>query len=56
METIVGIDIYPVLSFIIFFTFFLVVAAYVIKQSKAHFDEVSLLPLEDDNQASTNKN
>lgn len=56
METIAGIDIYPVLSFIIFFTFFLVVAAYVIKQSKAHFDEVSLLPLEDDNQASTNKN
>lgn len=55
METIAGVDIYPIISFIIFFTFFLVVAAYVIKQSKAYFDEVSLLPLED-NQASTNKN
>jgi cbb3-type cytochrome oxidase subunit 3 len=55
METIIGIEIFPVISFIIFFTFFLVVAAYVIKQSKSHFDEVSLLPL-DDNQSSTNKN
>ncbi|MCB9185188.1 MAG: CcoQ/FixQ family Cbb3-type cytochrome c oxidase assembly chaperone [Flavobacteriales bacterium] len=55
METITGIEIFPVISFIIFFIFFLVVTAYVIKQSKAHFDEVSLLPLED-NQASTNKN
>lgn len=55
METIAGVDIYPIISFIIFFTFFLVVAAYVIKQSKTHFDKVSLLPLED-NQASTNKN
>ncbi len=55
METIAGIDIFPIISFIIFFTFFLVVAAYVIKQSKSYFDEVSLLPL-DDNQASTNKN
>ena len=55
METILGIEIFPVISFIIFFTFFLVVAAYVIKQSKAHFDEVSLLPL-DDNQTSTNNN
>ncbi|MBI1287348.1 MAG: CcoQ/FixQ family Cbb3-type cytochrome c oxidase assembly chaperone [Flavobacteriales bacterium] len=55
METIAGIDIYPVLSFIIFFTFFLVVAAYVFKQSKSYFDEVSMLPLED-SQDSTNKN
>ena len=55
METIIGIEIFPIISFIIFFTFFLVVAAYVIKQSKSHFDEVSLLPL-DDNQSSTNKN
>ncbi|MCB9190931.1 MAG: CcoQ/FixQ family Cbb3-type cytochrome c oxidase assembly chaperone [Flavobacteriales bacterium] len=55
METIAGVDIYPIISFIIFFTFFLVVTAYVIKQSKAYFDEVSLLPLED-NQGSTNKN
>jgi len=54
METIVGIEIFPIISFIIFFTFFVTVLAYLIMQRKEHFDKMSLMPL-DDNQASTNK-
>jgi hypothetical protein len=54
METIAGIEIFPIISFIIFFTFFIVVLGYLIAQRKEHFDKMSLMPL-DDNQASTNK-
>ena len=54
METIAGIEIFPIISFIIFFTFFIVVLGYLIAQSTEHFDKMSLMPL-DDNQASTNK-
>jgi hypothetical protein len=54
METIVGIEIFPIISFIIFFTFFTVVLAYLFVQRKEHFDKMSLMPI-DDNQASTNK-
>ena len=54
METIAGIEIFPIISFIIFFTFFTVVLAYLIMQRKEHFDKMSLMPLED-NQDSTNK-
>lgn len=54
METIVGIEVFPIISFIIFFTFFMIVLAYLVMQRKSHFDKMSLMPL-DDNQASTNK-
>lgn len=48
METIVGIEIFPIISFIIFFTFFCAVAAYVIWQRKDHFTKMSMLPLEEE--------
>jgi len=48
MEEIVGIEIYPIISFIIFFTFFIGVTIYVIKKDKKYIDEVSNLPLEGD--------
>jgi len=49
METIVGIEIFPIVSFIIFFTFFCAVAVYVIWQRKEHFVKMGMMPL-DDNQ------
>ena len=54
METIVGIEIYPIISFVIFFTFFVVVLAYLVIQRKEYFNQLSMMPLEEDN-ASTNK-
>lgn len=47
METIAGIEIYPILSFLIFFTLFTSVLVYVFYQGKAYFDQVGALPLED---------
>lgn len=48
METIVGIEIFPIISFIIFFTFFCAVAAYVIWQKKEYFDMMGNMPLNED--------
>ena len=48
MEDIAGIEIYPIISFIIFFTFFVGVTVYVIKKDKKYIEEVSNLPLEGD--------
>ncbi|MCF8255966.1 MAG: CcoQ/FixQ family Cbb3-type cytochrome c oxidase assembly chaperone [Flavobacteriales bacterium] len=47
LETIAGIEIYPLLSFIIFFTLFVSVLVYVVWQRRAHFDHMGMLPLED---------
>lgn len=49
MESIDGITIYPLISFIIFFVFFIAVTFYVITVKKSYIDEVSKIPLEDDN-------
>lgn len=46
METIAGIEIYPLISFIIFFVFFLLLTVYVIRISKGEIQEVSNLPLD----------
>lgn len=46
METIGGIEIYPVLSFIIFFTFFVLVLIYVIKADKKTINEIANIPLD----------
>lgn len=48
VDTIVGIEIYPIISFVIFFTLFTSVLVYVIYQGKSYFDQVGALPLEDD--------
>ena len=49
MEAIDNVAIYPILSFIIFFTFFLLVTYFVIRKDKKYITEVSNLPLEGDN-------
>ena len=46
METIIGIEIYPIISFIIFFTFFVLVLIYVIRADKHTISEMANLPLD----------
>lgn len=46
METIAGIEIYPIISFIIFFTFFVALTIYVLKVDKKIFNEISNIPLD----------
>jgi len=46
METISGIEIYPIISFIIFFTFFVALTIYVLKVDKKIFNEISNIPLD----------
>lgn len=58
MDTIIGIEIYPIISFVIFFIFFCAVAAYVIWQRKEHFTNMSMIPLDENetvNQKSANQ-
>ena len=51
MSSISGIEIYPLISFVLFFTFFLGVAIWVIKGNKQHFTDMSRVPLDNhDNQ------
>lgn len=47
METIAGIEIYPIVSFVIFFVFFLAVGILVLRAKKDYIDHVSALPMED---------
>ncbi len=50
METIDGVAIYPIISLLIFFIFFVVLFGWVFTASKDYISEVSELPLEKDNQ------
>lgn len=45
MDTIAGVGIYPVISFLIFFGFFLLVLLWVRKVSGAHIAHMANLPL-----------
>ncbi|MEQ8473236.1 MAG: CcoQ/FixQ family Cbb3-type cytochrome c oxidase assembly chaperone [Marinoscillum sp.] len=46
METIMGIEIFPLISLIIFFVFFVGLTIYVIKADKRRIDEISKIPLD----------
>lgn len=48
LEKIDGVEIYPIISLLIFFTFFVLVAYLVIKTDKKEIDEMSRLPLDND--------
>ena len=50
METISGIEIYPIISLLIFFTFFVVLFWWVLSTKKEYINTVSNLPLENNNQ------
>ena len=47
LEHISGISIYPLISFVIFFSFFLVLLSYVFTMRKGKIEELSQIPLED---------
>ena len=53
MENITGIEIYPLISLLIFFTFFVVLFWWVITAKKEYIKTVSNLPLDKDNQNQT---
>lgn len=46
VDTITGIEIYPVISFLIFFVFFTLLLIYVVKVDKKTIKEVSNIPLD----------
>ncbi|MBZ9651766.1 CcoQ/FixQ family Cbb3-type cytochrome c oxidase assembly chaperone [Psychroflexus montanilacus] len=49
METIQGIEIYPIVSLLIFFLFFVVLFWWVFTAKKDYVEEVSQIPLESKN-------
>lgn len=48
LETIAGVEIYPILSLAIFFTFFLVLFIWVFTYKKETIKELSELPIKDE--------
>lgn len=50
METIAGIEIFPLISFLIFFIFFVVLLIWVFRSSKEYIAEVEQLPLDQEPQ------
>lgn len=50
METIDGIEIYPIISLLIFFTFFVVLFWWVLTAKKDYIKDVSNIPLDNQNQ------
>ena len=50
MDSMEGIEIYPIISLLIFFTFFVVLFWWVITAKKDYINTVSNLPLENQNQ------
>lgn len=50
LENIDGVQIYPLISLLIFFIFFVALFYWVITAKKEHIAEVSNIPLEDDSE------
>jgi cytochrome c oxidase cbb3-type subunit 4 len=46
LESITGIGIYPLISFLIFFLFFLGVSIYLLATGKKHFETTAQIPLD----------
>ncbi|MBS2097430.1 hypothetical protein [Carboxylicivirga linearis] len=55
LENIAGIEVYPIISFVLFFTLFLFITWYVIKMDKDVIEEVSNYAL-DENDEMPHKN
>ena len=55
LNSIDGVEIYPIISLIIFFTFFILVGYMVIRTPKKVADEMSKMPLDDDVVSDENK-
>ena len=50
MESITGIEVYPMISLVIFFGFFVLLFWWVFTAKKAYIKEVSNIPLDNNNQ------
>ena len=50
LQSITGIEIFPLISFVIFFVFFLGLLLYVVLSDKKHFASMSELPLQNENE------
>lgn len=48
LENILGIEIYPVISLMVFVLFFIVLIIWTVKVNKNYLNKMSLLPLEND--------
>jgi hypothetical protein len=46
MSSISGIEVYPLISFVLFFAFFLGVLIWIVKGNKIYFQEMSRIPLD----------
>lgn len=46
LESIAGVSIYPVISLIVFFAFFTVLIAYLVKMDKEQIEKASRIPLQ----------
>lgn len=56
LEQIAGVEIYPIISMLIFFIFFILVGYMVIKTDKAEIDELSNMPLDGNNDIQNDNN
>jgi cbb3-type cytochrome oxidase subunit 3 len=50
LQSISGIEIYPIISFLIFFAFFIGLTLYVLFVDKKHVSAMSEMPLQNENQ------
>ncbi|MBT8263532.1 MAG: CcoQ/FixQ family Cbb3-type cytochrome c oxidase assembly chaperone [Bacteroidia bacterium] len=55
LENIDGVAIYPIISLLIFFVFFLLLFWWVFTAKKKYIEEVSNIPLEEDNTNTNNQ-
>jgi len=55
LERIQGVEIYPIVSLLIFFSFFIIMAYFVFNLDKGYINDMKNMPLEEDeNDSSTN--
>lgn len=50
MDSISGIEIYPIISILIFFTFFTVMIVWVMRADKNYMQEMGEMPIENNNE------
>ncbi len=49
MEQIAGVEIFPIISLLLFFTFFMIIGYMVLTADKTYIEEMKNLPLDKDN-------
>ncbi|RPI13833.1 MAG: cbb3-type cytochrome c oxidase subunit 3 [Ignavibacteriae bacterium] len=47
-ENIEGIEIYPIISFVIFFLFFIAVTVWIFRMDKSYVKQMEVIPLDED--------